>query len=83
MLCFSSSLRKSNGDGSGKLSICCMISVKPSAPKCWVEGEDLIGGPVSLHCNSPKGSTPLEYTWKREDDGPIPDGATQSKSDLC
>lgn len=60
-----------------------MISAKPSVPKCWVEGGELIGNPVSLHCESAKGSTPLKYTWRRERAGSIADGATQSKCDLC
>lgn len=60
-----------------------MISAKPSVPKCWVEGGELIGNPVSLHCESAKGSTPLKYTWRRERAGSIADGAAQSKCDLC
>lgn len=75
--------KKWNGNGSVKLSVCCMISARPSVPKCWVEGGELIGEAVSLHCKSAKGSPPLKYTWRRESAGPIPAAATQSKCDLC
>ncbi|XP_038590570.1 coxsackievirus and adenovirus receptor homolog [Micropterus salmoides] len=54
-----------------------MISARPSVPKCWVEGGELIGEAVSLHCKSAKGSPPLKYTWRRESAGPIPAAATQ------
>lgn len=79
VLCF----KKCKRNGSVQLSIWCMISAKPSVPKCWVEGGELIGEAVSLHCKSAKGSTPLKYTWRRESADPIPAAATQSKCDLC
>lgn len=66
-----------------RLVICFMIAVKPSAPKCWVEGGELVGEALSLHCQSAKGSTPLKYTWRRESPDNMPAAATQSKSDLC
>ncbi len=74
---------KGNGNGSMKLSICWIISAKPSVPKCWVEGAELVGEAVSLHCKSVKGSTPLTYTWRRESADHIPAPATQGKRDLC
>lgn len=54
-------------------------TVPPSTPKCWVEGAEEKGGPVSLRCKSPQGSTPMSYTWSRESGGAMPPTATQSK----
>lgn len=69
-----------------RADICVIIiplsSVRPSVPKCWVEGGEAVGETVSLHCKSSEGSSPLNYAWKRERGGPIPPSATQSKSDL-
>ncbi|XP_040013986.1 coxsackievirus and adenovirus receptor homolog [Xiphias gladius] len=55
-----------------------VVLVKPSVPKCWVEGGELVGETVALHCQSAKGSTPLKYSWRRESAGPIPATATQN-----
>ncbi|XP_037632665.1 V-set and immunoglobulin domain-containing protein 8b [Sebastes umbrosus] len=49
-----------------------VVLVPPSVPKCWVEGAEEKGGPVSLRCKSSQGSTPLSYTWRRESGGAIP-----------
>ncbi|XP_068614531.1 coxsackievirus and adenovirus receptor homolog [Brachionichthys hirsutus] len=49
-----------------------VVMAKPSVPKCWVEGEELVGEAVSLHCKSETGSTPLSYEWRRESQGPHP-----------
>lgn len=69
--------------GISKLPVTCVIAVKPSVPKCWLDGGELVGGAVSLHCTSAEGSTPLEYKWRRESKEPLPAAAaTQSKSDL-
>ncbi|CAG02521.1 unnamed protein product [Tetraodon nigroviridis] len=56
-----------------------VVLVPPSTPKCWVEGAEEKGGPVSLRCKSPQGSTPMSYTWSRESGGAMPPTATQSK----
>ncbi|CAJ1071284.1 coxsackievirus and adenovirus receptor homolog [Xyrichtys novacula] len=69
-------VRKSPGVDTRKVSL--MVLAKPSVPKCWVEGGELVGEAVSLHCKSAKGSTPLKYTWRREIGGPIPAAATQN-----
>uniref|UniRef100_A0A8C7XLB1 Ig-like domain-containing protein n=1 Tax=Oryzias sinensis TaxID=183150 RepID=A0A8C7XLB1_9TELE len=55
-----------------------VVMVKPSVPECWLQGEQLFGEDVSLHCQSAKGSTPLKYTWRRESMGPMPAAATQN-----
>ncbi|XP_010735049.2 V-set and immunoglobulin domain-containing protein 8a [Larimichthys crocea] len=71
-------VKKSPGVDTRKVSL--VVLVKPSAPKCWVEGGELIGEAVSLHCKSERGSTTLTYTWKRESAGPIPAMATQNRA---
>ncbi|XP_071322763.1 V-set and immunoglobulin domain-containing protein 8a [Trachinotus anak] len=69
-------VRKSPGVDMRKVSL--VVMVKPSAPKCWVEGGELVGEAVALHCQSAEGSTPLTYMWRRESAGPIPATATQN-----
>ncbi|KAL3041428.1 hypothetical protein OYC64_019595 [Pagothenia borchgrevinki] len=68
-------VKKSPGVDARKVSL--VVMAKPSVPQCWVEGGELIGGPVSLHCQSAGGSTPLLYSWRRESTGPLPAAATQ------
>lgn len=55
------------------------LSVRPSVPKCWVEGSEEKGGTVSLCCKSSQGSSPLKYAWTKEG-GNMPPTATQSES---
>nr|XP_014351942.1 PREDICTED: coxsackievirus and adenovirus receptor homolog [Latimeria chalumnae] len=40
-------------------------AVKPSKPKCWIEGNKEKGGEAILKCKSSEGSIPLVYTWER------------------
>ncbi|XP_044030720.1 coxsackievirus and adenovirus receptor homolog [Siniperca chuatsi] len=69
-------VKKSPGVDMHKVSL--VVMARPSVPKCWVEGGELVGEAVSLHCKSAKGSTPLKYTWRRGSAGPIPAAATQN-----
>ncbi|XP_044052974.1 V-set and immunoglobulin domain-containing protein 8b [Siniperca chuatsi] len=55
-----------------------VVMVPPSVPKCWVEGGEEKGSPVSLRCKSSQGSTPLSYVWSRESGGAIPSTAKQN-----
>ncbi|XP_047425522.1 V-set and immunoglobulin domain-containing protein 8a isoform X2 [Mugil cephalus] len=71
-------VKKSPGVDMLKMSL--VVMVKPSIPRCWVEGGDLVGEAVSLRCESAKGSTPLKYTWRRGGVGPIPAAATQNSA---
>lgn len=57
-----------------------LSTVPPSTPKCWVQGAEEKGGPVSLRCKSSQGSIPISYTWSRETGGAMPPTATQSKN---
>lgn len=59
----------------------CVIPVKPSIPKCWLEGEDQDREIVLLRCRSEEGSNPLTYSWRRST-GELPRTAVQSKCDL-
>ncbi|XP_054630441.1 V-set and immunoglobulin domain-containing protein 8b isoform X1 [Dunckerocampus dactyliophorus] len=49
-----------------------VVMVPPSVPKCWVDGKEEKGSPVSLLCKSSQGSSPLTYTWTRESGGTMP-----------
>ncbi|XP_077418080.1 V-set and immunoglobulin domain-containing protein 8b [Vanacampus margaritifer] len=49
-----------------------VVMVPPSVPKCWVDGKEEKGSPVTLRCNSQQGSSPLTYTWTRENGGAKP-----------
>ncbi|XP_069804741.1 CXADR-like membrane protein [Dendropsophus ebraccatus] len=42
------------------------IFVKPSEPDCWIEGEQMVGKNVTLHCKSAAGSLPMKYLWRRK-----------------
>eukprot|EP00066_Takifugu_rubripes_P008773 XP_003975222.2 PREDICTED: coxsackievirus and adenovirus receptor homolog isoform X1 [Takifugu rubripes] len=55
-----------------------VVLVPPSTPKCWVEGPEEKGGPVSLRCKSSEGTIPISYTWSRESGGSMPPTATQN-----
>ncbi|XP_056289137.1 coxsackievirus and adenovirus receptor homolog [Pseudoliparis swirei] len=68
-------VRKSPGVDTRKVTL--VVMVKPSVPECWVEGAELVGGAVSLHCKSWRGSAPLEYSWRRESAAPLPAASTQ------
>ncbi|KAK5851767.1 hypothetical protein PBY51_023294 [Eleginops maclovinus] len=68
-------VKKSPGVDARKVSL--VVMARPSVPKCWVEGGELIGEVVSLHCQSAEGSTPLQYRWGRENAGPFPAATTQ------
>ncbi|KAG5272005.1 hypothetical protein AALO_G00160590 [Alosa alosa] len=68
-------VKKAPGADMRKISL--VVMERPSAPRCWVEGGEAVGGPQSLHCRSAHGTPPLAYQWKREIGGPIPSAATQ------
>ncbi|XP_026124973.1 coxsackievirus and adenovirus receptor homolog [Carassius auratus] len=68
-------VKKTPGIDSRKVTL--VVLVRPSPPKCWVEGSEEKGGTVSLRCKSSQGSSPLKYTWTKES-GNLPPTATQS-----
>ncbi|XP_064157929.1 CXADR-like membrane protein isoform X1 [Anguilla rostrata] len=42
-----------------------IVLVKPSKPRCWMEGRLLEGSSVKLSCKSADGSDPIQYRWDR------------------
>ncbi|XP_060780101.1 CXADR-like membrane protein [Neoarius graeffei] len=42
-----------------------VVLVKPSKPRCWMEGHLLEGSDVRLSCKSSDGSDPIYYKWER------------------
>ncbi|KAI1903350.1 hypothetical protein AGOR_G00026290 [Albula goreensis] len=42
-----------------------IVLVKPSKPRCWMEGRQLEGSDVKLSCRSADGSDPIHYKWER------------------
>uniref|UniRef100_A0A4W4DS57 Ig-like domain-containing protein n=1 Tax=Electrophorus electricus TaxID=8005 RepID=A0A4W4DS57_ELEEL len=42
-----------------------VVLVKPSKPRCWMEGRLLEGSDVRLSCKSADGSEPINYKWER------------------
>ncbi|XP_023680562.1 CXADR-like membrane protein isoform X1 [Paramormyrops kingsleyae] len=42
-----------------------LVLVKPSKPRCWMEGRLLQGSDVRLSCRSADGSEPIRYRWDR------------------
>ncbi|KAL4660639.1 CXADR-like membrane protein isoform X1 [Arapaima gigas] len=42
-----------------------IVLVKPSKPRCWMEGRLLQGNDVKLSCRSADGSDPIHYRWER------------------
>ncbi|MBN3294980.1 CXAR protein, partial [Amia calva] len=66
------------GLGNDMRKITLVVMAPPSVPKCWVEGKEEEGAPVSMRCKSYYGSTPLSYSWFRESGGSIPPVAVQN-----
>uniref|UniRef100_A0A667XTY0 Ig-like domain-containing protein n=1 Tax=Myripristis murdjan TaxID=586833 RepID=A0A667XTY0_9TELE len=42
-----------------------IVLVKPSKPRCWMDGKLLEGSDVKLSCKSSDGSDPISYKWER------------------
>ncbi|CAB1412709.1 unnamed protein product [Pleuronectes platessa] len=70
-------VKKAPGVDTRKVTL--VVMVPPSVPKCWVDGGEEKGGPVSLRCADSRGSSPLTYTWTRESGGAIPVDSTQNQ----
>ncbi|KPP64461.1 coxsackievirus and adenovirus receptor-like [Scleropages formosus] len=71
-------VKKTPGVDTRKITV--VVHVPPSTPRCWVEGGEEIGGPVSLRCGASHGTTPMSYQWTRESGGAIPASVTQDPS---
>ncbi|XP_043106465.1 V-set and immunoglobulin domain-containing protein 8a [Puntigrus tetrazona] len=64
-------VKKAPGVDSRKISL--IVMVRPSVPKCWVDGGEAVGEAASLRCRSDEGTAPLLYSWR-----PIPPDAIQN-----
>ncbi|XP_034150489.1 CXADR-like membrane protein isoform X2 [Esox lucius] len=42
-----------------------IVLVKPSKPRCWMDGRLLEGSDVKLSCKSSDGSDPINYKWEK------------------
>ncbi|XP_062870583.1 CXADR-like membrane protein [Trichomycterus rosablanca] len=42
-----------------------IVLVKPSKPRCWMDGRLLEGSEVKMSCKSSHGSDPIHYKWER------------------
>lgn len=47
------------------LIVLLFLAVKPSKPRCWMDGKLLEGSDVKLSCKSSDGSDPISYKWER------------------
>lgn len=54
-----------NGVGVDGVRFTCVFPVKPSKPRCWMDGKLLEGSDVKLSCKSSDGSDPIHYKWER------------------
>ncbi|CAL8317908.1 unnamed protein product [Lota lota] len=64
-------VKKSPGVDMRKVTL--VVMEKPSLPKCWKEEvTHSVGESISLHCESSKGSAPLNYTWTTGRGSPLP-----------
>ncbi|XP_034025717.1 V-set and immunoglobulin domain-containing protein 8b [Thalassophryne amazonica] len=68
-------VKKAPGVDTRKVTL--VVMVRPSVPKCWVEGGEDKGSTVLLRCKSYQGSTPMTYVWTRDTGGAMPQTATQ------
>ncbi|TRY65442.1 hypothetical protein DNTS_008773 [Danionella cerebrum] len=68
-------VKKAPGVDSRKISL--IVLVKPSVPRCWLDGDAAVGEAASLRCWSDQGSAPLLYSWSKES-GRIPPNAIQN-----
>ncbi|XP_006011531.1 CXADR-like membrane protein isoform X1 [Latimeria chalumnae] len=44
------------------------VLVKPSKPKCWMDGKLIEGSDLTLQCKSADGTEPIAYKWERISD---------------
>ncbi|XP_069750681.1 CXADR-like membrane protein [Narcine bancroftii] len=55
---------KNAGEYDWKPAINLVVLVKPSKPKCWIQGKLLQGNDIKLQCRSEKGTEPIHYKWE-------------------
>ncbi|XP_062870671.1 coxsackievirus and adenovirus receptor homolog [Trichomycterus rosablanca] len=51
--------------GLGSKKILLTVMVRPSKPRCTIEGTQYVGNEVTLRCKSTDGTSPLQYSWEK------------------
>ncbi|XP_029546467.1 CXADR-like membrane protein isoform X1 [Salmo trutta] len=59
------SCKVKNGGKYHWITVNLIVLVKPSKPRCWMEGRLLEGSDVKMSCKSADGSDPINYKWER------------------
>ncbi|KAB5543152.1 hypothetical protein PHYPO_G00075930 [Pangasianodon hypophthalmus] len=59
-------VKKVPGIGSRKVLL--TVMVRPSKPRCSIEGSSYVGNEVVLRCKSTDGTSPIQYTWEKTSD---------------
>ncbi|KAK6469397.1 V-set and immunoglobulin domain-containing protein 8b isoform X1 [Huso huso] len=69
-------VKKTPGIDTRKVTL--VVEVRPSVPRCSVQGSQDEGSSVSLSCKSDEGMIPLTYKWERQSGGGLPPTAIQN-----
>ncbi|KAL7390037.1 hypothetical protein ABVT39_013906 [Epinephelus coioides] len=62
-------VKKAPGIRSRKMLL--IVMVKPSKPRCYVEGPTQEGKDIVLRCLSSEGTNPLQYSWEKTSDSKV------------
>uniref|UniRef100_W5MAJ3 CXADR Ig-like cell adhesion molecule n=1 Tax=Lepisosteus oculatus TaxID=7918 RepID=W5MAJ3_LEPOC len=62
-------VKKAPGIKSRKILL--TVMVKPSKPRCYIEGSPQEGKDVTLKCTSAEGTKPLQYNWERTNENKL------------
>ncbi|KAM9456075.1 coxsackievirus and adenovirus receptor homolog [Clarias gariepinus] len=54
--------------GIGSLKILLTVMVRPSKPRCSIEGSPYFGNDVVLRCKCTDGTSPIQYKWEKTSD---------------
>ncbi|XP_027014271.1 coxsackievirus and adenovirus receptor homolog [Tachysurus fulvidraco] len=62
-------VKKAPGLGSKKVLL--TVMVRPSKPRCSIEGSPYFGNQVVLRCKSTDGTSPMQYAWEKTTDNKL------------
>ncbi|XP_053501564.1 coxsackievirus and adenovirus receptor homolog [Ictalurus furcatus] len=62
-------VKKAPGIGSQKVLL--TVMVRPSKPRCSIEGSPYVGNDVVLRCKSTDGTSPIQYAWVKTSDSKL------------
>lgn len=62
-------VKKAPGIRSRKMLL--IVMVKPSKPRCYIEGHAYEGKDIALRCTSNEGSKPMKYSWEKTSDSKL------------